>query len=75
MQDFKTLLFGENYINNKNKNSNNTDDAFCVGHEYKQWPKSWFETRFKKKKMAAGHFTTIPCEPNTASRKLESHFF
>lgn len=41
VQDFKTLLFGENYINNKkNKNSNNTDDAFCVGHEYKQWPKS-----------------------------------
>ena len=62
-------------INNKNKNSNNTDDAFCVGHEYKQWPKSWFEIRFKKKKMSVGHFTTIPCEPNTASRKLESHFF
>ena len=41
VQDFKTLRFGENYINNnKNKNSNNTDDAFCVGHEYKQWPKS-----------------------------------
>lgn len=28
-----------------------------------------------RKKMAAGHFTTIPCKPNTASRKLESHFF
>ena len=28
-----------------------------------------------KKKMTAGHFTTIPCEPNTASRKLDSHFF
>ena len=28
-----------------------------------------------RKKIAAGHFTTIPCEPNTASRKLESHFF
>lgn len=25
--------------------------------------------------MAAGHFTTIPCEPNTVNRKLESHFF
>ena len=51
VQDFKTLLFGENYINNKkNKNSNNTDDAFCLVHEYKQWPKSLFETRFKKKK-------------------------
>ena len=28
-----------------------------------------------RKKMATEHFTTIPCEPNTASRKLESHFF
>ena len=28
-----------------------------------------------RKIMAAGHFTTIPCEPNTASRQLESHFF
>ena len=26
-----------------------------------------------RKKMAAGHFTTIPCEPNTATRHIESH--
>ena len=25
------------------------------------------------KNMAAVHFTTIPCEPNTANRHIESH--
>lgn len=29
----------------------------------------------KKKKVAAGHFTTIPCEPNTVNRRIESHIF
>ena len=27
------------------------------------------------KKMAAVHFTTIPCKPNTANRHTESHIF
>ena len=27
------------------------------------------------KKMAAVHFTTTPCEPNTANRQIESHIF
>ena len=28
-----------------------------------------------RKKMAAVHSTTIPCEPNTANRHIESHIF
>ena len=29
----------------------------------------------RRKKMAAVHFTTIPCEPNTANRHKERQFF
>ena len=28
-----------------------------------------------RKNMVAVHFTTIPCEPNTANRHIESYIF
>ena len=33
-----------------------------------------FQTTVRKK-MAAVHFTTIPCEPNTANTHIKSHIF
>ena len=34
-----------------------------------------FSIPYTEKKMAAVHFTTIPCEPNTVNRHIASHIF
>ena len=37
--------------------------------------KEKLDLRDQKQKMVAVHFTTMPCEPNTANRHKESHSF
>ena len=59
------LIFSCNY---------NIEDLSITSLFYRELLQWWSQSTVRKK-MAAVHFTTIPCESNAANRHIESHIF